>query len=225
VAWNISSSHVSWIPLAPGEIYYGNRHYGPQSVNINQVNINIQKNVYINARVKDAVVTVQKDSFFKRNPVKITQVENPFLKAIKTSIPPTEKPILAGEKKTPSRFIKESVGKVQPEKKPLSKDLGKDIPSVQKDPKVIEQKRITESPGKKTISETAQNRVVGTVQSNRQINSSQGNSVKKDSTSVPTGEKVNPSRNSSRYDSKPSGALNTTGIILKSNPSAGIAIF
>jgi len=51
--------------LAPGEIYYGRRDYGPQSVNINQVNINIQKNVYSNARVKDAVVTVQKDSFSK----------------------------------------------------------------------------------------------------------------------------------------------------------------
>jgi hypothetical protein len=191
VAWNISSSHVSWVPLAPGEIYYGNRYYGPQSVNINQVNINIQKNVYINARVKDAVVTVQKDSFFKRNSVKITQVENPFLKAIKTSVPPTEKPVLVGEKKAPSRFMNGSVGKVQSERKPLPKELGRDIPSVEKGSKVIEQKRITESPGKKTVSETAQNRVVGVEQSNRQINSSQGNSVKKDSTPVPTGVKVN----------------------------------
>ena len=205
VAWNIAPTYVSWVPLAPGEIYYGNRYYGPQSVIINQVNINIQKNVYINARVKDAVVTVQKDSFFKRNPVKITQVENLFLKPAKISVPPTVKPIFVGEKKAPSRFINESVGKVQPERKPLT--------TVEKGPKVIEQKRITENPGKKTISETAQNRVVGVVQPNRQINSSQGNSVKKDSTPIPTGEKVNPVRNSS-------GALNTTGIILKSNPSA-----
>jgi hypothetical protein len=190
VAWNISSSHVSWVPLAPGEIYYGNRYYGPQSVNINQVNINIQKNVYINARVKDAVMTVQKDSFSKRNSVKITQVENPFLKAVKTSVPPTEKPVLVGEKKAPSRFINGSVGKVQSGKEPLPKELGRDNPPVEKGSKVIEQKRITESPQKKTISETAQNRVVGAVQSNRQINSSQGNSVKKDSISVPTGEKV-----------------------------------
>jgi hypothetical protein len=190
VAWNISSSHVSWVPLAPGEIYYGNRYYGPQSVNINQVNINIQKNGYINARVKDAVVTVQKDSFLKRNLVKITQVENPFLKDVKTSVPPTEKPVLVGEKKAPSRFMNGSAGKVQSERKPLPKELGKDISSVQKDPKVIEQKRVTESPQKKTISETPQNRAVGTVQPNRQINSSQGNSVKKDSTPVPTGEKV-----------------------------------
>ena len=33
--------------------------------------------------------------------------------------------------------------------------------------------------------------------------------------------RVNPVRNSSRYDSKPSGALNSSGIILKSNPAKG----
>jgi hypothetical protein len=109
-------------------------------------------------------------------------VENPFLKPAKISVPPTVKPIFVGEKKAPSRFINESVGKVQSERKPLT--------TVEKGPKVIEQKRITENPGKKTISETAQNRVVGVVQPNRQINSSQGNSVKKDSTPIPTGEKV-----------------------------------
>jgi len=32
--------------------------------------------------------------------------------------------------------------------------------------------------------------------------------------------KVNPVRNSSRYDSKPSGALDPAGIILKRNPGA-----
>jgi hypothetical protein len=190
VAWNIGPTHVSWVPLAPGEIYYGNRYYGPQSVNINRVNIGIQKNAYINARVKDAVVTVHRDSFFRRNPVRIPQVENSFLNPGKISGPPTEKPGFLDGKKAPSRFIKESVGKVQSEREPLPKELGRGIPSVEKGPKVIEQKRITESPEKKTISETAQNRVVGVVQPNRQINSSQGNSVKKDSTPIPTGEKV-----------------------------------
>ena len=190
VAWNISSSQVSWVALAPGEIYYGNRYYGPQSVNINQVNINIQKNVYINARVKDAVVTVHRDSFFRRNPVKIIQVENPFLKPAKISVPPTVKPIFVGEKKAPSRFINESVGKVQSEREPLPKELGRGIPSVEKGPKVIEQKRITESPGKKTISETAQNRIERIEQPNRQTNPTQVNWVKKDSTPVPTREKV-----------------------------------
>jgi hypothetical protein len=190
VAWNIAPTHVSWVPLAPGEIYYGNRYYGPQSVNINRVNIGIQKNAYINARVKDAVVTVQKDSFSKRNPVRISQVTNPFLNPGKISAPPTEKPGFLDGKKAPSRFIKESVGKVQSEREPLPKELGRDIPSVEKGPKVIEQKRITESPKKKTVSETTQNRVVGAVRPNLQINSSQGNSVKKDLTSVQTGEKI-----------------------------------
>ena len=124
VVWHISSTHVSWVPLAPGEIYYGNRYYGPQSVNINQIKINIQKNAYINARIKDAVVTVQKDSFSKRNPVKITQVENPFLKAGKTSVPPTEKPVLLGEKKTPSRLIKESVREGPTRKEAFIERLG-----------------------------------------------------------------------------------------------------
>jgi hypothetical protein len=212
VAWNIGTTYVSWVPLAPGEIYYGHGYYGPQSVNINRVNVTIQKNAYINAQVKDAVVTIYKDSFFRKNPVRITQVASPFQTATKVSGPPIEKPVFSEGKKAPSRLIKESVGKVQPERKPLT--------TVERDPKVIEQKQIPGSPDKRPISETTQNRVVGAVQSNRKINSSQGNSVKKDSTPIPTGERVNTVRNSSRFDSKPSRELNTAGIILKSNPTS-----
>lgn len=190
VAWHIGPTHVSWVPLAPGEIYYGHRYYGPHSVNINRVNISAQKNVHINARVKDAVVTVPRDSFFRRNPVRITQVENPFLNPGKVSGPPIEKPVFLEGKKTPSRFIKESVGKVQPEKKPSPKEWGRDIPSVERGPKVIEQKRITESPEKKTISETARNRIERIERPNRQTDLIRGNLVMKDSTPVPTREKV-----------------------------------
>jgi len=190
VAWNIGLTHVSWIPLAPGEIYYGNRYYGPQSVNINRVNIGIQKNVYINARVKDAVVPVHRDSFFRKNPVRIPQVTNPFLNPGKISGPPTEKPAFLEGKKTPLRFFKESVGKGQSERKPLPKELGREVPSGEKGPKVIEQKRITESPERKTISETARNRVEKIERPNRQANPAQGDWVKKNSTPVPTSEKV-----------------------------------
>jgi hypothetical protein len=189
VAWHIGPTYVSWVPLAPSEVYYGHRYYGPYSVNINRVNINIQKNAYINARVKDAVVTVQRDSFFRRDPVRITQVENPFLQLTKVSGPPTEKPVILEGKKIPLRFIKDSVGKVQSERKPSSKGV-RDIPSVERSPKVIEQKRIIESPGKKTISESTRNRVEKIERINRQTDPAQGNLVKKDSTSVPTGEKI-----------------------------------
>ena len=190
VAWYIGPTHVSWVPLAPGEIYYGHRYYGPQSVNINRVNIDIQKNAYINARVKDAVVTVHRDSFFRRNPVRITKVENPFLQPAKVSGPPTEKPVFLEGKKTPPRFMRESVGKVQPERKPLSKELGRDIPSVERDPKVIEQKRITESPEKRTISETARNRVERIERPNRQTDTTQEKLVKRESTPVLTRERA-----------------------------------
>jgi hypothetical protein len=190
VAWNIAPTYVSWVPLAPGEIYYGNRYYGPQSVNINQVNINIQKNVYINARVKDAVVTVHRDSFFRRNPVRIHQVTNPFLNPVKVSGPPIEKPSFLDGKKAQPRPVKEYFDKVQTERRLSSKEWERENSSVEKGPKVIEQKRITESPEKKTISETARNRIERIEQPNRQTDPTQVNWAKKDSTPVPTREKV-----------------------------------
>jgi hypothetical protein len=135
-------------------------------------------------------VTVHRDSFFRRNPVRITKVENPFLQPAKVSGPPTEKPVFLEGKKTPPRFMRESVGKVQPERKPLSKELGRDIPSVERDPKVIEQKRITESPGKRTISETARNRVERIERPNRQTDTTQEKLVKRESTPVLTRERA-----------------------------------
>jgi hypothetical protein len=189
VAWHISSTHVSWVPLAPGEIYYGHRYYGPHSVNINQVNINIQKNVYVNARVKDSVVTVRRDSFFRRNPVRITQAENPFLNPVKVSGPPGEKPVFLDGKKTPSRPIREALERAQPTRISSSKDWGRDIPLVERSPKVIDQRRFTEAPEKKTISEPVRNRVEGIERSNRPAEPPQGNLVKRGSPPVPTRER------------------------------------
>ena len=40
VGWVVTPSYVAWVPLAPGEIYYGYGYYGPGSVNITTVNIN-----------------------------------------------------------------------------------------------------------------------------------------------------------------------------------------
>jgi hypothetical protein len=68
--------------------------------------------------------------------------------------------------------------------------LGKDIPSVQKDPKVIEEKRVTESPQKRTISEPPRNQVERIERPNGQKKSPQGNLVKKDSPSVQPREKI-----------------------------------
>ena len=65
VAWVYGPEFVAWVPLAPGEIYYGHRYYGPWSVNIINVQVtNVHlTNVFANARVTNAVVVVHKETF------------------------------------------------------------------------------------------------------------------------------------------------------------------
>jgi hypothetical protein len=81
VGWIVTPSYVAWVPLAPGEIYYGYGYYGPGSINIVTANINTltANRTYVNARVNNAVMVVQRDSFGtgRRVPEKIK--ENPFL--------------------------------------------------------------------------------------------------------------------------------------------------
>jgi hypothetical protein len=82
VAWINTPTYVSWVPLAPGEIYYGHGHYGRHSVNLTRVNIkNISiTNVYINARAANAVRVVHHDNFVKGKHVKHNNTPaNPFL--------------------------------------------------------------------------------------------------------------------------------------------------
>jgi hypothetical protein len=83
VAWVRTPTYVAWVPLGPKEIYYGHGHYGPHSVNITNVNItNIQVNrtVYKNIHVHNAVTVVHHDTFVKGKHVDVKVKENPFLK-------------------------------------------------------------------------------------------------------------------------------------------------
>ncbi len=83
VGWVRTPTYVSWVPLAPREIYYGYGYYGPYSVNITQVNIStihVEKVVYKNVRVQNAVTIVHHDTFVHGRRVDITVRENPFLK-------------------------------------------------------------------------------------------------------------------------------------------------
>ncbi len=78
VGWIVTPSYVAWVPLAPGEIYYGYGYYGPGSVNITTVNTVVVNRNYSNARVNNSVTVVNRESFGtgKRVPVRR---ENPFL--------------------------------------------------------------------------------------------------------------------------------------------------
>jgi hypothetical protein len=89
VAWVTSSSHVAWVPLAPGEIYYGYGHYGPRSVNIS---INFRKTVvrpvYRNVHVHNSVTVIHRDTFLFGKRVALKRGSNPFLKAKPSYGPP-----------------------------------------------------------------------------------------------------------------------------------------
>lgn len=88
VAWIYTPTYVSWVPLAPGEIYYGYGYYGPHSVNLRKVNIkNINiTNIYINARVNNAVTVIHRDTFLTGRQVVIKNVpSNPFISGVRVS--------------------------------------------------------------------------------------------------------------------------------------------
>jgi hypothetical protein len=99
-------------------------------------NVHIERNVYINAKVKDAVVTIHKDRFLKhdkREPIRVIHTENPFVGKGKVSGPPTERPVQIGERKVPSRSVKEFKERTIPEKKITPREQkGEPSPKVEK---------------------------------------------------------------------------------------------
>lgn len=83
VGWVHTPTHVSWVPLAPGEIYYGHGHFGPHSVNITQINITnieVHKIVYKNIHVHNGVTVIHRDTFISGRHVDVKVRENPFLR-------------------------------------------------------------------------------------------------------------------------------------------------
>jgi hypothetical protein len=82
VGWVYTPTYVSWVPLAPSEVYYGYGNYGRHSVNIVNVNINkvVVKEVYKNVYVNNAVTVVPKERFLRGDKTDFKVTENPFLK-------------------------------------------------------------------------------------------------------------------------------------------------
>jgi hypothetical protein len=124
VGWVSTPTYVSWVPLAPGEIYYGHGHYGPHSVNITQVNIthiDVHKVVYKNVHVHNGVTVVHHDTFVKGKYVDFKVKENPFLRE------------------------KISLGRpdIKPEKATLM-PVVKEIPQTKKPPELIREIKVRE---------------------------------------------------------------------------------
>jgi hypothetical protein len=81
VGWIVTPTYVAWVPLAPGDIYYGYGYYGPGSANIATVNVNtvFVNRTYVNARHENAVTVVQRETFGTGRRVPVRIKENPFL--------------------------------------------------------------------------------------------------------------------------------------------------
>ncbi|OPY80405.1 MAG: hypothetical protein A4E65_01515 [Syntrophorhabdus sp. PtaU1.Bin153] len=99
VAWVHTPRHVAWTPLAPRETYYGRGYFGPNSVNITNVNINKTVinniNVYKNIHVRNAVTTLDRDSFIYGKQNKVPMTDNLFLKEKKVMPAPVIQPVKA----------------------------------------------------------------------------------------------------------------------------------
>jgi len=83
VGWVQTPTYVSWVPLAPGEIYYGHGYYGPHSVNITNINIthiDVKKVVYKNVHVHNGITVIHHDTFVTGKHVDVKVRENPFLR-------------------------------------------------------------------------------------------------------------------------------------------------
>jgi hypothetical protein len=77
VAWSHTNTHISWVPLAPREVYHGHT----------------TKNMYRNTFIKNAVITANHDHFFKgHRMVGTTLHKNPFLTKQVAMAPPKNKP-------------------------------------------------------------------------------------------------------------------------------------
>jgi hypothetical protein len=159
VGWVRTPTYVSWVPLAPREIYYGHGYYGPHSVNVTQINItriDVHKIVYKNVHVHNAVTVVHHDTFIRGKQVEVKVRENPFLKEKVSLGRPDIKPEKATvmpvvkeipQKKRPPEPIREIKVKELKKERPLVKEKAASVLKPESPPrrlpvKPIEKKRV-----------------------------------------------------------------------------------
>jgi hypothetical protein len=104
VGWVNTPAYVAWVPLAPGELYYGYGAFGPQSVNLIGVDIKtIKVGVYRNVHISGAVTIIDPRTFLTGRPIDIRIRENPFL----TQKINAGRPLLTPEKLTRMPILKD----------------------------------------------------------------------------------------------------------------------
>jgi len=166
VGWVRTVDYVAWVPLAPGEIYYGRGYYGRNSVNITNVNIkqvnitNVYKNVYIN----NGVTVVNRKTFNTHSPTVVNVNKNiiqkkifvknnmsagaPDIKPTKASYFPSGKTIPPS--KLPPQHVRNQQIKELKQSRRLIKEQGKSVINPGAKPKTLPLKTVAtpRTPGK-----------------------------------------------------------------------------
>jgi hypothetical protein len=94
VGWVYTPNYVAWVPLAPGDTYYGHGYYGPGSVNLNTIGSNhivINRN-FVNRDVRNAVRTMHRDTFLHGGKAAAPAWNDPFRQRNVGVGPPRFKP-------------------------------------------------------------------------------------------------------------------------------------
>lgn len=147
VGWVYTDDYVCWVPLAPGEVYYGYRYYGPYSVKINNVNINVTKIVYKNISVPNGYTVIHKKNFLTANLIFERVFENPFLSPKAKFIRPdfdrenirkdlVGKKFIKEDRRPPEFLLERKLGVIK-DKKPF---VVKESPEMIKKQKILEEK-------------------------------------------------------------------------------------
>jgi len=148
VGWVSTPTYVAWVPLAPGEIYYGYGYYGPHSVNI--VNIDIHrreiKTVYRHAHVTNAVTVIHRDTFITGRHTEVGVRDNPFLRERisigRPDIKPERSTLLpiikdVPRSKQPPSMIRDIQPRELKEKRPLGRDRRSSVMRPDSPPKTM----------------------------------------------------------------------------------------
>lgn len=82
VGWAVSGAHVAWVPLGPRDVYHG-EHYGSRGGYAGGTwtsgNVQINRTLYQNITVRNAVTVVHNETFIRGRHVDVKLAENPFL--------------------------------------------------------------------------------------------------------------------------------------------------
>ena len=115
VGWYRTGAHIGWTPLAPGETFYGRRHYGRHSVNITTVNVNTTTVIYRNRNHRGGMTVLPQDDFLHgRYGTPRAGVRTPDITAVLAGSPrikPLRETRMPVVKPMPSRPVQQKIEK------------------------------------------------------------------------------------------------------------------